>query len=82
MKQQEPVASPLLTIPEAAAYLNVSVETLKYWLYRTVQIPSVRLGPRGRRGLRRLRKQDLDAYIEAGVQPAHRLRIVGTAAVR
>lgn len=65
---------PLMTIDEGAAYLGVPRETLKYWIYRTRIIPSVGLGA-GRRKLRRLRKADLDAFIERGLTPAFQGRL-------
>lgn len=60
----------LLTVAEAAVYLSVSVETLKFQIYRTRAIPSVSLAAPGQRGLRRLRREDLDELIRRGYQPA------------
>jgi excisionase family DNA binding protein len=66
---------PLLTIVEAARYLNVSVGTVKYWTYRTRYLPHIRLGPGGESGrkLCRIRKSVLDALIARGERPALRL---------
>jgi excisionase family DNA binding protein len=50
----------LLTLDEAAAYLGVAKITLRRWT-RDGHLVCVRIG---KRGDRRFRRQDLDAYIE------------------
>jgi len=56
---------PLLTINEAAAYLNVERSTL-YRLMRQGELaPSARVGKRWR-----FRLQELDAYVERSREPA------------
>lgn len=61
-------AHPLLTIPEAAAYLNVSVPTM-WRLRRDGVVPVVKLGDKTKSRVR-VRREDLDALIAAGYQPA------------
>lgn len=61
-------AHPLLTIPEAAAYLNVSVPTM-WRLRRDGVVPVVKLGNKAKSRVR-VRREDLDALIAAGYQPA------------
>ncbi len=55
----------LFTIAECAAILNVSRKLISNWI-RTGALPAIRLGP-GQR-LLRVRKQDLEAFIEYGAQ--------------
>lgn len=50
----------LLTLDEAATYLGVAKITLRRWT-RDGHLVCVRIG---RRGDRRFRREDLDAYIE------------------
>lgn len=50
----------LLTLDEAATYLGVAKITLRRWT-RDGHLVCVRIG---KRGDRRFRRQDLDAYIE------------------
>lgn len=55
---------PLLSVPEAAEYLNVKVR----WIRRAIEnrwIPFSKVG-----GQIRFRQSDLDAYVEARVVPA------------
>jgi excisionase family DNA binding protein len=49
----------LMTLDEAAAYLGVAKITLRRWT-RKGELPCVRIG---KRGDRRFRQEDLDAYI-------------------
>lgn len=61
----------LLTIRQAAEYLNVPFETFKWWAYREHRFPIVKLtGRRTARGVNRWRIRDLDAYVERSVIPA------------
>lgn len=54
----------LLTREQAAKYLNVSLETFTYWVYRLCAVPRVQVGPRHKdRGATRFRVSDLDALI-------------------
>lgn len=53
--------SPLLSVEEAAAYLNIAVWTLRHWVSDR-KIPFVRLGR-----LVRFRQADLDAYISRNI---------------
>ena len=58
-----------LTTDEAAAYLQVSLETMRRW-GRTGAIPAAKLGNRG--GFR-FKREDLDAFLEGqrgGASPA------------
>jgi len=66
---------PLMTLAEAAVYLNVPRATLAYWCYRTRELPHVSLGIGGRSGrkLCRIRKSVLDALIARGERPAFRV---------
>ena len=50
-----------LRTPEAAAYLQVHVETLRNWARKGV-IPAAKLGNRG--GFR-FKREDLDLFLEA-----------------
>jgi len=50
-----------LTTDEAAAYLQVHIETMRRWA-RTGVIPAAKLGNRG--GFR-FRREDLDRFLEA-----------------
>ena len=54
----------LLSIPEAALMLNVSVATIRNWVWLR-RVPSVRIG----RSVR-LRQSDLQKVIDAGLIPA------------
>ena len=56
----------LMTLDEAAAYLGVAKITLRRWT-RKGDLPCVRIG---KRGDRRFRREDLDAYIEANTPPS------------
>lgn len=55
----------LLTLPEAAAYLGLTVPGLKYRVYNLRAVSSVRFGR-----CIRFRREDLDAYIAAHTVPA------------
>lgn len=55
----------LMTLDEAAAYLGVAKITLRRWTLKG-ELPCVRIG---RRGDRRFRQEDLDAYILANRRP-------------
>lgn len=52
----------LLTIEEAASILSMSISTLRKWVARRV-IPVVKFGS-GRKSLVRIRKKDLDKWVE------------------
>jgi helix-turn-helix protein len=66
-----PSRSELLTLAQAAAYLNVTAETAKFWTYRTCSLPRYSIGGKhGTRGVLRFKKADLDAFIERGRIPA------------
>lgn len=54
----------LLTIAEAAGYLNISTKTLRNWVYRG-QVPYVKIG-----GAVRFRFSDLETWIEAAARKA------------
>ena len=56
MKLETRIESPLLSVPEAAAYLGMS----KDWIYERLKtlIPHVKIG-----GSLRFRKEDIDRYI-------------------
>jgi len=56
----------LMTLDEAAAYLGVAKITLRRWT-RKGDLPCVRIG---KRGDRRFRQEDLDAYINQNADPA------------
>lgn len=58
----------LLTLDEAAAFLGVAKITLRRWT-RKGELPCVRIG---KRGDRRFRQEDLDAYILANRTPQPR----------
>lgn len=60
----------LMTLDEAAAYLGVAKITLRRWT-RKGELPCVRIG---KRGDRRFRREDLDAYIKRNA--SHRANIV------
>jgi len=53
----------LLDESEAAATLNVAVQTLRNWRWRGIGPRFVKLGKRAVR----YRRSDLDAFVEAGV---------------
>jgi len=55
----------LMTLDEAAAYMGVAKITLRRWT-RKGELPCVRIG---KRGDRRFRREDLDAYIRANRSP-------------
>ena len=52
----------LLTIAEAAAVINVSPQTVKFWVFRARSLPHVSVGPR----TCRIRRADLEALIQGG----------------
>jgi excisionase family DNA binding protein len=54
----------LLTVPEAAVMLNIQQDTLRHWLCDR-RLPFVKIG-----GRTRLRRHDVEAYIEAQTIPA------------
>lgn len=56
----------LLTLAEAARYLNLPLGTLRHKVYALRELPRVSLGR-----CVRLRRVDLDAYIAAHTVPAH-----------
>jgi len=56
-----PKEEELLTPPQAAKYLGVSLRTLQSWHERGIAPPSIKYPS----GARRYRRSDLDAYIEA-----------------
>ena len=56
-EQSEPVKSPLLNKPDAAAYLNASIATLERMM-RYGEVPVVYV-----RGRAQLLREDLDQYI-------------------
>ena len=56
----------LMTLDEAAAYLGVAKITLRRWT-RKGELPCVRIG---KRGDRRFRQDDLDAYIHGNASHA------------
>jgi len=51
----------LLTVREAAAYLNVEQETV-YWMVNVGKIPSLRMGKKG--GTIRIAKEALNKFVE------------------
>ncbi len=61
MSDDDPKEGPLLTISEAADFLNVSKATIRRWTNAGL-LPCVRLGPRGER---RFRPEDLTDRISA-----------------
>lgn len=65
----------LMTVDQAALYLNVRKSTIQFWVYRTRTLPHVALGSGGRSGrkLCRIRKSVLDDMIARGERPAFRL---------
>lgn len=67
------IAPALLTLREAARYMGLSFSTLRDYVYAQRLIPSVRLGS-GKHGPRRVKRADLDAFIERRTVPA--LRVV------
>lgn len=58
----------LLSYPEAAAYLGTPEETVRGWGKRGI-LPLVKLGGATRSRVR-IRRADLDAFIEASTIPA------------
>lgn len=62
----------LLTIRQAAAMLNVSSGSVKYWVYRVRLIPHVSLGS-GKRRICRIRRTVIEELIARGERPAFRL---------
>jgi excisionase family DNA binding protein len=63
-EQTDAPLSPLLTVPQAAECLDMSVR----WTWERVragEIPCVALGRR-----RKIRRQDLEAFVEQHLQPA------------
>lgn len=68
MQKQIPPASPLLTVDEAAAYLNVTASTVRRFR-RDGLIPVVKLGGQAKSRIR-FRRADIDALIESGYSPA------------
>ena len=63
-----PIVPALLTLAEAARYVALPFETLRYKVYRSRELPSVRLGT-GRRAPRRVKRADLDAWIARSTVP-------------
>ena len=59
--------SDLLTISEVATLLNIPKGTVQFWTYRTKTLPHVSVGPGGRSGRKacRIRRADVDAFIES-----------------
>ena len=57
-------AAGLMDIANAAAYLGISVRTLRKWKDKRL-VPFVKLG-----GLLKFRKSDLDAWIEQNTEEA------------
>ncbi len=57
-----------MTLDEAAAYLGVAKITLRRWT-RKGELACVRIG---KRGDRRFRQADLDAYIKQNMSPKKR----------
>jgi len=60
----EKLKSPLLTVPEAAGYLRVSIHTLRAWIWKGM-VAHVKIGTRVF-----LRLADLDALIAAQTKSA------------
>jgi len=67
---RERIVPALLTLPEAAVYLGLTFAALMDRVYRTCEIPSVRLPGKGERRSRRVRRVDLDALIAKGFIPS------------
>ena len=67
MKKQAP-ASPLLTVDEAATYLNVTPATVRRFR-RDGLLPVIKLGGHTKSRIR-FRRADIDALIESGYTPA------------
>lgn len=55
-----------MTVPEVAAYLGVSRQTIWRWL-RDLDFPSHQ--PSGPRGRRLFKRSEVDAWIDAGCSP-------------
>ncbi len=55
-----------LTVEEVTALLKVSIETVRRWI-RAGELPVLRIG--GRRGGYRIRRADLDTFIERRYGP-------------
>ena len=67
---RERIVPALLTLPEAAVYMGLTFDGLKDRVYRTCEIPSVRLPGKGESRSRRVRRVDLDALIAKGFIPS------------
>lgn len=80
VKREPNIQPALLTLPEAAKFLGVSLGCIRGWVYSERSIPSVRLG-RGAHGPRRIRRVDLERLIEARTEPALRVVPGGVVAV-
>ena len=59
------VNNELMTVGEAGQYLKVSSDTIYHWTFKRM-LPVVKLGR-----LSRYRKQDLDNFINQGLQGVH-----------
>ena len=64
-KQRHPVESPWLTIEQSAQYLQVSVGTVRNWIWQR-RIPHAKRGK-----VVRLHKTDLDKWLRIGERPEH-----------
>lgn len=70
----DPVPS-LLTVDRAAAYVGVSVRTLREWIYKH-RLPVCRLpGQHGARTIHRIRRAALDAWLERYELPKKPVRL-------
>jgi len=61
-----PIDSDLLTVEEVSNFLGVSLSTAKKWVAKK-KIPVVKLG-HGKKGLVRVRKKDLDDWVENQIE--------------
>lgn len=68
MKKHDPSISPLLTVDETAAYLNVTPSTVRRFR-RDGVLPVVKLGGHAKSRIR-FRRTDVEALIESGYMPA------------
>lgn len=69
--QPSTITPALLTLEDAARYLSLPLKTVKDKVYCTREIPSVAIKTPGRtRGLRRVKRADLDRLIETSTVPA------------
>ena len=68
MKRRPEPLSPLLTVDEAAAYLNVTPSTVRRFR-RDGVLPVVKLGGQVKSRIR-FRRCDVEALIESGYSPA------------